>query len=358
MRVGGDVAATAEWLPDDLLWVPNGRVVMGSTAQALIDLVETTGGRASTRRASLRAFAPELGPRAVDVAPFWLHRFPVTNEQYQRFVEATRHRFPFHWWKLGASAHFQATRATARAEFGDVLPELYYWQAHWRDLPCSIPQHAERQPVTFVSYRDALAFCAWVGMRLPTEAEWILAATGGVQQQYLWGDECDDETLADLGLDGRVASGPRDVDGLGAVARGVFGHEGLVGLVWHWVGSRGFLPVDSVAAFQAEWAEIERRDRGASIGPPEWSRDKRILKGGSFLSKENPAELRIGTRASVMPQQTLEAVGFRVARGVEPARAMSASRIALREEQQGDGRWSFAGVSRCSPSKSVSSATT
>ena len=56
----------------------------------------------------------ELGEVELDVKPFFLDRFPVTNEQYLQFVQATNHRFPFHWWKEGRKDDWSERRGAAR----------------------------------------------------------------------------------------------------------------------------------------------------------------------------------------------------------------------------------------------------
>ncbi|HKR67135.1 MAG TPA: SUMF1/EgtB/PvdO family nonheme iron enzyme [Thermoanaerobaculia bacterium] len=86
------------------------------------------------------------------IAAFEIAIHQVTNREYAQFVDATGHIAP----------------------------------PHWRDADFDHPE----QPVVAVSWFDAVAYCEWRGVRLPTEAEWELAARGGIDGAlYPWGDE-------------------------------------------------------------------------------------------------------------------------------------------------------------------------
>src|SRR4051812_25444398 len=87
----------------------------------------------SDPRDAARPFANERPQQCVLLPEFRLSRVPITNAQYQQFVAATQHPAPGHW------LDHQPLAGT------------------------------EQFPVTYVSWTDAQAFCAWAGVRLPTE---------------------------------------------------------------------------------------------------------------------------------------------------------------------------------------------
>jgi gamma-glutamyl hercynylcysteine S-oxide synthase len=144
------------------------------------------------------AYLPHQGrpvDRKVDLRPYWIDRYPVTNAEFARFVAASGYR---------------------PADATNFLK-------HFMDG--KVPTGAESKPVVYVSYDDAKAYAGWAGKRLPTEEEWQYAAGASDGRSWPWGTEWD-QGRANAGKEG-----PGDVDAHPAGAS-PFGVEDLVGNVW------------------------------------------------------------------------------------------------------------------------------
>lgn len=133
-------------------------------------------------------FADELPAHNVSVGGYWIDRTEVTNWQYGRCVEEGGCTLP----------------VMEGAYSGDV----YYGNNTY-----------DAYPVTHVLWNQAQAYCAWVGARIPTEAEWEYAAQGSEGKMFPWGDEFDGTYLnyCDVNCDGSFADGAFD-DGYDRIA--------------------------------------------------------------------------------------------------------------------------------------------
>ena len=134
---------------------------------------------------------------------FFMDKYPVTNAQYKKFLDAT-HYHP-----------------------ADDLNFLRDWKNG------TYPDGWANKPVTWVSLEDARAYAAWAGKRLPHEWEWQYAAQGGDENRiYPWGNtwEPDNVPVPDKG---RFLSAPDDVDAHPSGASSV-GVADMVGNVWQW----------------------------------------------------------------------------------------------------------------------------
>ena len=199
---------------------------------------------------------------------FWIDKFEVTNQQYQEFVEATGHRQP-------------------------GPPSRYARKFEFLRKPT--------QPVTYVSWADADAFCKWKGKRLPREKEWEKAVRGSDGRTWPWGD----------GMDGFPANFDGEGDGYQVTApvgsfpadQSVYGVYDGAGNLMEWVD---------------DWYIEDLYKLGRPVpmqngSPPS---TYKTMRGGGYTSRG--IDLRITNRSFMVPDFRDETIGFRCASSEPP----------------------------------------
>jgi formylglycine-generating enzyme len=187
----------------------------------------------------------EAPVRDVEVSPFSIGAYAVSNADFLRFVEET-------------SYVTDAERFAWSFVFAGLLPDDFpptegvvqapWWRkvegADWRHPEGPHSSIAARldHPAVHVSWHDAYAYCAWAGARLPTEAEWEFAARGGLKGKvFPWGDELEpggehrmnvwqgNFPVRNSSADGFVTAAP-----VSAFPPNGYGLYNMTGNVWEW----------------------------------------------------------------------------------------------------------------------------
>jgi sulfatase modifying factor 1 len=250
------------------------------------------------------------GPiRRVRVDAFRIDAYAVSNARFAEFVAATSHvteAESFGWsFVFGGFLpdDFPPTRAVAHAPWWRQVEG-----ADWRrpEGPHSTLEGRDDHPVVHVSWNDALAYCAWAGTRLPTEAEWEYAARAGLDGAvFPWGNDLEPDgehrmnvfqgvfPQQNTGADGHLGTCPVD-----AYEPNGLGLYNVTGNVWEWC---------------ADWfhATFHTRDtRTNPLGPP--SGTNRITRGGSYLCHDSYCRrYRVAARNSLTPDSSTGNTGFR-----------------------------------------------
>ncbi|MGW1029381.1 formylglycine-generating enzyme family protein [Streptomyces sp. NPDC002577] len=243
------------------------------------------------------------GPaREVALAPFAIDVTAVTNADFAAFAEATGYVTDAE--RFGNSFVFHLlVHDEARAHVLGSVAQAPWWLgvagASWRapEGPGSDVGDRADHPVVHVSHADALAYCAWAGVRLPTEAEWEYAARGGLEgARYPWGDEFTPagQEMCNTWLGefphrsdrpgGRTGTVP-----VTAYEPNGFGLYNTSGNVWEWCAD--------------------------TFGPGE-----RVIRGGSYLCHASYCNrYRVAARSHNTTDSSTGHGGFRCARDLAPA---------------------------------------
>jgi iron(II)-dependent oxidoreductase len=189
----------------------------------------------------------EFSLQQVHVPGFLIDAYPVTNDEYLKFVRAGGYNDPGYWkpedweWKQQsrlAHPHFWITRPNS-------LPTDSNTQWEYRAMFGTIPLPPS-WPV-YVTHAEASAFARWARKKLPSEAQWHRAAYGapdGTEREYPWGEAVPDRTRGNFHHE-RWDATAVDAHPAGASAFGVFD---MVGNGWEWT-STEFGPLPGFEAF-------------------------------------------------------------------------------------------------------------
>ena len=254
----------------------------------------------------------------VELSAFGIDRYAVTNREFASFVNDTG-------WRTEAESYGWSF------VFGGLLPDDFpptrgveaapWWRqvegADWchPEGPRSDTAGRSDHPVVHVSWNDAQAYCAWSGTRLPTEAEWEVAARGGLEgQPFPWGDQLEPGGVhrmttfqgefpgGNTGADGYLGTAPVD-----AFEPNGYGIYNMTGNVWEWC---------------SDWLDVGyyrsspvRSPAGPSSG------SFRAQRGGSYLCHASYCRrYRVSARFGSTPESTSGNVGFRVVAEIGPVR--------------------------------------
>lgn len=269
-----------------MVWIPGASFLMGSD----------------------KHYPEEAPARRVTVPGFWIDRTPVTNAQFTKFVEATGHVTfaeippdPKDYPGALPENIYAGSLLFVKPRGPVDLRDLRNWWtfargADWRhpEGPESDLRGREDHPVVHVAFSDALAYAAWAGRELPSEAEWELAARGGLsEREFAWGDVMHPggKFMANTWqgqfpwqnekLDGYEGTSP--VEAFPANGYGVYD---MIGNVWEW--TTDWYTAKRAAGGCCAPTHLQAREE-ESYDPchPAIRIPRKVLKGGSHLCAPN-----------------------------------------------------------------------
>ncbi len=235
----------------EMVLVPAGSFTMGDAAKAIDE------------------DAAESPEQKLDLPDFYIDKYEVTNAQYARFLNAV-------------------------GRLDDGPGHRYVWQSQYLQIEQTGGQWRpksgmEKHPAVCVTWYGAMAYAAWAGKRLPTEAEWEKAARGTDGRKFPWGADMDMSRFR-LGCDEMVP--------VGSFPTGAspYGCLDMSGNAWEWTSSL-FRPYPYVATDGREDPQAEGR---------------RVARGGSFGGE--PFLAHSAYRFRPEPDFTHRFLGFRCAK--------------------------------------------
>jgi sulfatase modifying factor 1 len=254
---------------------------------------------------------PEEAPaHEVTVNGFWMDEHTVTNEEFGRFVDATRYitsaeRAPDANDYPGAKPELlvPASVVFRKPRHRLDLRDCYQWWtyipgADWKhpEGPASSLEGKAKHPVVHVAYEDVENYAKWIGKELPTEAEWEYAARGGLAgADFVWGDEFEpagkpmantwqgEFPWQNLKKDGFEGTAP-----VGSFPANGYGLYDMAGNVWEWTADwyqkHSHMIHSCCAGSDTKGGE---REKSYDPNSPTIKIPRKVMKGGSYLCAPN-----------------------------------------------------------------------
>lgn len=311
---------TAVSTHEGMVWIPAGEFMMGGDND--------------------QARSDEFPKHRVKLNGFYMDETEVTNEQFEKFVNATHYittaEKDVDWNELKKQLPLNTPKPDSQMLKAASLvfvptPEpvnlndySQWWQwkqgANWRHPqgPESNIIGKEKYPVVQISWDDAIAYCKWVGKRLPTEAEWEFAVRGGQKNTiYSWGNSPIDSNGYKCNYwQGSFPNQNDTLDkfyGLAPVksfAPNPYGLYEMSGNVWEWCND--LYNNHYYEEFEKVKLAINPKGPKKSYDPDEPLVSKRVMRGGSFLCNESYCSgYRNSSRMKSSQDTGMEHVGFR-----------------------------------------------
>ena len=207
-------------------------------------------------------FDNEKWAHPVKVEPFRIARTPVTYGQFAAFVDEGGYGRQEFWSDAGWSWRERERAGHPVYWLRDSGP----WQLRHFDQVVPLPLEVA---ILHVNWFEAEAWCRWAGRRLPTEAEWELAATGLEKRRYPWGDTAPEPEQACLDFRSTARPAASDL----AAGDSPYGCRQMIGGVWEWT-STVFEPYPGFVI-----------DPYKEYSQPWFGGEYRVLRGGCWATR-------------------------------------------------------------------------
>ena len=254
---------------DETVLVGGGTFGMGVAASSIPDLRSRYGVGFPG------SFENEIPEHPVTIGSFRMDPYEVTNERFSEFV--------------AARPEWRSDRLPPEMHNGRYLK-------HWTNG--TYPEGQGENPMVFVTWHAAQAFCRWAGGRLPTEAEWEYAARDGGDSEFPWGEELPTPERANYGASGLGTTTP-----VGTYPPNSIGLYDMAGNVWEWL-------LDEWEPMYSSGPRVDPITGGEIADDALRAiQGRRVLRGGSFAG--GVVNLRTRWRDSHVVSNAVEFVGLR-----------------------------------------------